>query len=145
MRGAVGLAIGSVGLAFVTSCGGDAPSYSLISTYSCLKDHGAEVTHDLDDLDFFVFDPIAREAGAGALKADVGANSVVVVFERSVDEAKQTEAAYKTTPREVLNSTLGNPGPPIEDLLRRSRNVVVLWLTPPTDAATAELADCLRE
>ena len=117
----------------LAACGGDAPSYSLGPTFSCLRADGFEVTYHLDDSDYFVFDPIARAAGGGALRAKRDEGSVIVVFERSVDDAKHTEGEYKA-------AFGGN----IEDALQRLRNAVVLSLRTPTDETVGQITDCLK-
>jgi hypothetical protein len=109
-------------------------------TYSCLERDGVSVTDNLDDADYFAFDPIARAARGGALRADLANNSVVVVFERSEDDARRAQAAYEDAPPVFPDPTrLENEN------VQRVRNAVVLWMRPPTDQEAAELNGCLRE
>ena len=119
----------------LAACGGDASSYSLGPTFSCLRANGFEVTYHLDDSDYFVFDPIAQAAGGGALRAKRDESAVVVVFERSEGDAKHTEGEYKA----IAPGGIGN----IEDPLQRRRNAVLLWLRP-TDEIVGQVTDCLK-
>ena len=120
----------ALALPLLAACSGDPPSYSLGPTFSCLRADGFEVTYHLDDSDYFVFDPIARAAGGGALRAKRDESAVVVVFERSEDDAKHTEGEYRR--------------PPAEDALQRRRNAVLLWLRMPTDEFVGHVTDCLK-
>ena len=117
----------------LAACGGDASSYSLGPTFSCLEADGFEVTYHLDDSDYFVFDPIARAAGGGALRAKSDESAVIVVFERSEGDAKHTEDEYKAA-----------FGGDIEDALQRRRNAVLLWVRKPTGEAVGQITECLE-
>jgi hypothetical protein len=129
----------------LAACGGEASSYSLGSTFSCLNAHADSVTYHLDDTDYFVFDDLARKAGGGALYADLGRNSVVVVFERSESDAKRTEAAYREGGH-PLRLAAGADGATLDtnEVLRRSGNAVLLWTRRPPDDTEAVVVDsCL--
>ena len=93
MKAMLALAAAAAWSAILAGCGGDSPRYSLGSTVSCLKAAGVSVTYHLDDSDYVVFPPFARAARGGALQATIGATTVLVVFERSEDDAKRTVVA----------------------------------------------------
>jgi hypothetical protein len=129
-------AVVALAVPLLAACGGEASSYSLGATFSCLRANGFEVTYHLDDSDYFVFDPIARAAGGGALRAKSDESAVMVVFERSEGDAKQTEAEYRRPPAVGI----GN----VEDALQRRRNAVLLWLRMPTDEVVGQVTECLK-
>jgi hypothetical protein len=147
MRTVVATSSVMLGVALSAACAGDTPRYRLGPTYSCLSEKGIAVSDPSSDSDFFVFDPIARAARGGALhavlpnnSAVLTSNSVLVVFERSEDDARKAEAAYEdAAPVFPDPSRLENKN------VERVRNAVVLWMRPPTDRETAELGECLRE
>jgi hypothetical protein len=120
----------------LAACGGDAPTYSLGPTFSCLRADGFEVTYHLDDSDYFVFDPIAQAARGGALRAKSDESGVIIVFDRKGD-AKQTEAEYRRPPAVGIGNN-------IADALQRRRNAVLLWLRMPTDEVVGQVTDCLK-
>ena len=127
-------AIASVSLAatLLGGCGGGASSYSLGSTFSCLNARAISVTYHLDDTDYFVFDDRAREAGGGALYADLDRNAVLVVFERSESDAKRTEAAYREGRRPLrLGVDADDDARDMSEVLWRSGTAVLLWAKPP--------------
>ena len=130
-------AVMALAVPLLAACGGEASSYSLGPTFSCLRANGFEVTYHLDDSDYFVFDPIARAAGGGALRAKRDESAaVVVVFERSEGDAKHTKGEYTA----IAGGRLGN----IEDALQRRRNAVLLWLRMPTDEVVGQVTNCLK-
>jgi hypothetical protein len=92
--------------------------------------HGVRVSTNANRLD-----SIAREADGGALRAQVAGDSAIVAFERSEDDAKRTEAAY----RRVLTAA----DKPVTYLLRRNRNAVVVWDRDPGDDSRTAVEDCL--
>jgi hypothetical protein len=124
-------------------CGGRAPSYSLSATYSCLKPRVVSLTFHLDDTDYFVFDEVAQRSGGGALYAKLGDNAFIVVFERSVGDAKRTEAAYRDghVLRKAPESAVDTPD--MVDPIRRTRNAVLLWSKPPDEREAALVKRCL--
>jgi hypothetical protein len=130
-----------LGAALQSGCGGSSPLYSLGPTFKCLDDAGIPVTHHLDDTDYFVFDPIARAAGGGALHASIGLGSVVVAFERSEGDAKRTEEEYRASQPSI--PAAANPPSDLDDVLKRRRNAVVIWQREGTDKAAERIEECL--
>jgi hypothetical protein len=123
------LSLATLGVA-LGGCGGGGASYALDDTVSCLQGNGISVSTDEDDLDF-----VAQDAGEGALEAEIGENTVTVAFERSENDAKRTEAAYK-----IFAGALDTP---VEDILNRRGNAVVAWENTPSDFESSQLDDCL--
>jgi hypothetical protein len=80
-------------------------------------------------------DAIARDADGGALRAQVAGDTAIVAFQRSEDDAKRTETAYR---RALLDA-----GKPVRYLLRRNRNAVVVWDRNPADDSRTAVEDCL--
>lgn len=110
-------------------CGGDESSaYALTATRECLERSNVAVT--TRNLDF-----VATTALGGAFRARVGDNSVTVVFGETPEDAVRTERAYRRfAPRRLA----------IDHVLRRDRNVVLLWAVPPEDADARRVSACLQ-
>ena len=119
---AVALALGGCG-------GGDAqPSqYELEATRTCLERADVEVTSR--NLDF-----VASTALGGAVRARFEDNSVTLAFGESPDDAQRIARAYEN---------FAGPRIPIEDVLVRDRNVVMLWEARPAGDELARVEDCL--
>jgi hypothetical protein len=118
-------------LALAAGCGGGGSSTkSVDEVSSCLRDSGAQVSTSQDDLDY-----VAQDATLGALKADIGATSVTVTFDRTEGDAKRTEAAYK-----IFAGALDVP---IDDVLARQGATVVIWDDAPSDDEASQLGSCL--
>ena len=134
-----GLLVGSM----LGGCGGSAPNYSLSATYACLEPRVVSLKFHLDDTDYFVFDEVAQRSGGGALHATLRDNSFIAVFERSVGDAKRTEAAHRDgrVMRQASESDVDTPD--LQDPIRRTRNAVLLWAKPPDEREAALVKRCL--
>ena len=113
----------------LAACGGDeSTTYSLADTRECLERANIDVT--TRNLDF-----VATTGLGGALRARVGANTVTVVFGETPEDAARTEQAYRRfAPKRLA----------IDHVLRRDRNVVLVWALPPEDADARRISGCLQ-
>jgi hypothetical protein len=111
-------------------CGGaDEPdAYRLEPTRSCLEHAGLDVT--TDDLDF-----VASTAAGGALRTDLPENEVTISFGDTEAEAERTARAYRN---------FAGPTIPIEHVLFRRANAVLVWGAPPSDVDQMRVTACLE-
>jgi hypothetical protein len=109
-------------------CGGTS-AYSADKTKQCLEGRGATIAGPLDF--------VASTATGGAFPAELGDNSVKLVFGQSEDDAEQLLAAYK-------RFALPNVRKGIDDVLRRYNNVVTLWHEHPQDSDLSLVVGCLK-
>lgn len=116
-------------LVVLTGCGGDELGlYELGPTRSCLREANLNPTQK--DLDF-----VASTALGGALRVRFPDNLLSLTFGRSLNEAERLERAYRRfAPRRF----------PIQDVLRRENNVVMLWGVSPTIDELDTVIRCLR-
>jgi hypothetical protein len=116
-------------IASLSACGGDEVSlYELGPTRSCLE--SADLQPTQRNLDF-----VASTALGGALRVRFAGNLLSLTFGRSPEEAERLERAYRRfAPRRF----------PIQDVLRRERNVVMLWGVSPTIDELETVTGCLR-
>jgi hypothetical protein len=120
----------AISLAFLLAgCGGDDSGlYALEPTRSCLAD--AELRPTQKNLDF-----VASTALGGALRVRFDENLLSLTFGESLGEAERIERAYRRfAPRRF----------PIQDVLRREGNVVMLWGVSPTIDQLETVMRCLR-
>jgi hypothetical protein len=126
---AVALAVG----AFVAGCGGsggDEPSsYALAPTRQCLvAEQGFEVNRNVDF--------VATTALGGAIRVRVSAtNFVVMAFGNDETEAQRIEQAY----RDFAGRSI-----PIDDVLQRQKNVVLVWNAGPSAEEEGAVTGCLK-
>jgi hypothetical protein len=123
-----------LGLAFfvavlTAACGGDERGlYALQPTRSCLEDADLRLTQR--NVDF-----VASTALGGALRVRFRGNLLSLTFGNSEEEAERIERAYRRfAPRRF----------PIQDVLRREGNVVMLWGVSPTIDDLDTVLRCLR-
>src|SRR5215218_465988 len=129
-----GLAAAVALTALVTGCGGsggDEPSsYALAPTRQCLQsENGVEV--DTHDVDF-----VASTALGGAMRVKVSPqNFVVMAFGNDDAEGARIEQAY----RDFAGKRI-----PIDDVLERKKNLVLVWNAPPTGEDESAISSCLK-
>jgi hypothetical protein len=113
----------------LAGCGGDQRGlYVLEPTRSCLE--GADLQPSQKNLDF-----VASTALGGALRVRFAENLLSLTFGNSQEEAARIERAYRRfAPRRF----------PIQDVLRREGNVVMLWGVSPTIDELETVMRCLR-
>ena len=116
-------------LGFVAAGCGSSKSYSVDDTKACLQARGAQIGGKLDF--------VASTATGGAFVASLGDNSVKVVFGETQDDAEQIELAYD-------HFAYANVKAGLPDILRRDRNVVMLWEQHPQDSDLALVTGCLK-
>jgi hypothetical protein len=129
-----GLAAALLLSAFLAGCGGsggDEPSsYALAPTRACLQSEDG-VTVNTKDVDF-----VATTALGGAMRVKVSPqNFVVMAFGDDEAEAERIEEAY----RDFAGKRI-----PIDDVLERRKNLVLVWNAPPTGEDEAALSNCLK-
>ena len=112
----------------LAGCGGST-SYTLSKTKACLLQRGVKLGGKLDF--------VASTATGGAFVANLGDNSVKIVFGQSTADGQQIEDAYQRFA--FKNVQAGLP-----DVLRRYNNVVTLWHQHPSDSDLALVVGCLR-
>src|SRR5918996_682240 len=124
-----GLVVG-IGL-LLAGCGGGASEpeqYRLEPTRDWLEDAALRVSTGA--LDF-----VASTALGGGLVVKLSENELTITFGQGREDAIRTEQAYRQFAGEKI---------PIDRLLFRRRNVVMLWELPPTDKDRATVLGCLE-
>lgn len=116
------------GVLVLAGCGGD-PSFDLGPTRACLRNAGVEV-------DTAGIGVVASTAQGGALHASFPGNEVTVAFGQDDEDADQTERAYRRFAPPRLRAKLPN-------VLKRRRNVVMLWGVSPSPQDEATVVGCL--
>jgi hypothetical protein len=129
-----GLAATLVLVAFLAACGGargeEPSSYALAPTKACLQSEDG-VSVNTKDVDF-----VASTALGGAMRVKVSPeNFVVMAFGNDDAEAERIERAY----RDFAGKRI-----PIDDVLQRSKNLVLVWNAPPTGEDESALTNCLK-
>lgn len=130
-----GLAATLVLASLVAGCGGsgseEPSSYALTPTKQCLSGEGGAVTVDTRHVDF-----VASTALGGAMRVKVSPqNFVVMAFGDDEAEAERIERAY----RDFAGKRI-----PIDDVLERRKNLVLVWNAPPTGEEDGAISSCLR-
>jgi hypothetical protein len=120
--------------ALVAGCGGslgnEPDRYLLPPTKQCLRGEGG-VKIEMRNVDF-----VATTALGGAMRVRLPTkNFVVMAFGNDEAEAQRIEDAY----REFAGRSI-----PIDDVLQRRKNLVLVWNAPPTGDEDAALSGCLR-
>jgi hypothetical protein len=119
-------------LGIAGGCGGGGDDgnglYQLASAKRCLESvDGVHVTTANLDV-------VASTALGGALRARFPDNEVIVAFGGSLEDAEQTERAYRRFAPKRLR---------IQDVLHRNANAVLLWGTSPSRHDEAAVRRCL--
>ncbi len=131
--GRTGILAAALAAAIVAGCGSTAPpepeSYAFAASRACLEQaEGVEVS--TDDLDF-----VATTALGGAMRVQLATNFAVAAFGSDTEEGLRIEQAY----RQFAGSSI-----PIEDVLQRTKNVVLVWNAPPSPEERDTVLGCLR-
>ena len=124
------LAAGLVLASLAAGCGGSADEpYDLDATRACLRGERVPLSRDVDF--------VASTAAGGALHAEFPKtkNEVTIAFGDSEEDAARTERAYRRFAPKRLN---------ISDVLRRDRNVVLLWGVAPNEQDAETISRCLK-
>jgi hypothetical protein len=122
--------LGLVVVLVLAACGGGG-SFQRDATADCLRDAGADVSTTKDDLDY-----VAQAASGGGIYAKVDGTAVTVSFDRTEQDAERTEAAYK-----VFADAFDSP---VDDILKRKGNAVLMWDATPTGEQSSTVEDCLK-
>jgi|SRR5215211_1360723 len=127
---AAALVLGAL-LAGCGGSGGEEPSsYALAPTRACLRGEDG-VTVSTKNVDF-----VASTALGGAMRVKVSPlNFVVMAFGNDELEAERIERAYRAFAGKRI---------PIDDVLERRKNLVLVWNAPPTGEDDAALTNCLK-
>ena len=124
------IVLGLVLAAVAGGCGGDADKpYQLDATMACLRSERVPLSRDVDF--------VASTAAGGALHAEFPRtkNEVTIAFGDSEEDAARTERAYRRFAPKRVN---------IGDVLRRDRNVVLLWGVAPNAQDAETISRCLE-
>ena len=124
-RGALLIAVIAL---LAAGCGGT-KTYSLAKTRACLVAKHATIDHRLDF--------VASTATGGAFRALLPKNFVTVAFGDNEKDAEQIELAYNRFA--FANGKKGLP-----DVLKRDRNVVMLWHQHPQNRNLNLVMACLK-
>ena len=120
--------------AVAAGCSGQAPDaeperYELAPSRACLQQAGVRVM--TRGLDF-----VASTALGGAMRVRLPTDNFVdVSFGQDAEEAERIERAYRR---------FAGPSIPIDDVLLRTKNVVMVWNAPPTPEERDTLTGCLE-
>jgi hypothetical protein len=120
--------------ALVAGCGGTPPGqrpshFDLGPSRACLQEQ-PNVKVSTTDLDF-----VASTALGGGMRVTLPDNFVVLAFGEDTAEADRIEQAYRNFAGEDI---------PIDDVLRRDQNVVMVWNAPPSAEDEGLVLGCLR-
>jgi hypothetical protein len=128
------LAAALAAAAVAAGCGGAGPNpeperYELGPSQACLEQGGSRVS--TSGLDF-----VASTALGGAMRVRLATDNFVdVSFGEDAGEAERIETAYRRFAGRSI---------PIDDVLVRTKNVVMVWNAPPTGEERDTLLGCLE-
>jgi hypothetical protein len=130
MRTRVALPAVAVALLVLAACSGDDPAalYRLPPTKDCLQQSDLRLSQKPPDF-------VASTATGGALRVRFADIHLTLVFGEDEAEASRLDRAYRRFVQKGL---------PIDDVLKRDRNVVELWEFAPTIDHQDTLNRCLR-
>jgi hypothetical protein len=126
LAGALALALAMAGC----GGGGTAKAYTVAATKACLEKGGIAIV-PVDEANDFV----AASALAGALGAKLALNRVTIAFGRDAAEGELIEKAY---------AQYGSKDVPIDQVLERKDNAVLLWAGAPTGQDAKAVRSCLK-
>lgn len=131
LRPTAGVALaGAVALALAGCGGGGSKVYSALATKSCLEKAGAKIVPATEANDF-----VASSALGGSVGAKLASNGVTISFGRDNAEGNLIQKAY---------AKYGNKDVPIDQVLQRQRNAVLLWAGVPTPQDRDVVLKCLK-
>jgi hypothetical protein len=110
-------------------CGGKT-TYTATKTRECLAGHGIGIAHEPRT------DLVASTATGGAFVVRTNGNHVTMVFGQADDDADQIQQAYE-------RFAFSNVKAGLPDVLRRDKNVIMLWHEHPSDADLDVVLSCL--
>jgi hypothetical protein len=125
-------ALAAAGMA--AGCGGAGPNaeperYELGPSHACLEQGGVRVS--TRGLDF-----VASTALGGAMRVRLATDNFVdVSFGEDAGEAERIETAYRRFAGRSI---------PVDDVILRTKNVVMVWNAPPSPAERDTLFGCLK-
>ncbi|MEX2211512.1 MAG: hypothetical protein WD689_07085 [Gaiellaceae bacterium] len=126
------LAAAAAAAVLAGGCGGSEPAepdrYVLAPTRDCLVELGRDV--DTKRVDF-----VATTASGGAMRVTLDENFLVAAFGADPAEAERLELAY----RQFAGKSI-----PIDDVLQRQKNVVLVWNAPPSAEHRDAVLGCLK-
>lgn len=130
MRTRLALPAVTVALLVLAACSGDDPAalYLLPPTKACLQESDVRVSEEPPDF-------VASTATGGSLRVRFADIRLTLLFGEDVAEAGRLDRAYRRFVQKGL---------PIDDVLKRDRNVVELWEFSPTIDHQDTLNRCLR-
>ena len=115
----------------LAGCGGSsAKVYTVAKTRGCLEQAGIAIVA-VDQ----TTDVVAESALGGSLGARIGQNRVTIAFGRSDAEGSVLAGAYKK---------YGSRDVPIDQVLQRKGNAVLLWAGAPSPRDADAVSSCLK-
>jgi len=106
-------------------------TFTASKTSGCLESDGAQVVPPA------AFDVVATSAVGGSFNANLGDNSVTLVFGSDPNSGRNLADAYQ-------EYAFPNVRGGVPDVLRRYNNVVTLWHKHPQEADLSLVVGCLR-
>ncbi len=126
-----GAAVAAAAVLVVAGCGGGSEkAYSAEATEACLERAGLTIIPVDGSTDV-----VASSALGGSVSARLSLNKVTIAFGRSAAEGTVIEKAY---------ATYGSQDIPIDQVLERRRNAVLLWAGVPTLQDGKVVRECLK-
>lgn len=127
-----GLALAAAAALAAAGCGGSGggKTYSASATRACLEKAGVKIV-PVDAANDFV----ASSALAGTVGAKLALNRVTISFGRDDAEGQLIQAAY---------AKYGSKDVPIDQVLERKDNAVLLWAGQPTKQDGDVVRSCLK-
>ena len=120
-----------MGVVLLAGCGGStAKVYTAAATQACLERAGLKIVPVDEKIDV-----VAESALGGSLGAEIGPNRVTISFGRSDAEGAVIERAY---------TKYGSRDVPIDQVLQRKRNAVLLWAGAPAPQDADAVRSCLK-
>lgn len=132
LRLVAGAAVVAIAALAVAGCGGGGSggAYAVAQTKACLVKAGVRIVPVTEATDF-----VAASALAGAIGAKLALNHVTISFGRDDVEGALIQKAY---------AKYGSKDVPIDQVLERRRNAVLLWAGAPTPQDAEVVRKCLK-